>query len=172
MVLTNTGISTLSGILYFHEGRFKESLDEYKKMNELNPNSDVYVFFSIYSMLGEDFKAIDALQEALLRGDSLQRKNVQKVKDIFTNSGIKGVREWLIESELRKPNPGPLYLAKKYVLIGKKEDALYWLEKATENPPSDLPHINNDPVFDKIRSDPRFQAILKKMGLLDYQIPN
>ena len=164
---------TLSGIFYFNEGRFKESLDEYLKTHELNPdNSYVYYgCYSIYTWLGEDLKAIDALQEALLRGDSLQRKNAQIVKDIFTNSGIKGVREWLIESELKKSNPSPLSLAENYVIIGKTEDALYWLEKASENPPSTFPRINNDPVFDKIRSEPRFQALIKKMGLSEYQIP-
>jgi len=157
----------LSGILYYHEGRFKESLDEYKKASELDPISSQY-----WIWLGEDLKATDALQEVLLRGDSLQSENAKIFKDIFANSGINGLREWLIESELKKSNPNPLSLAENYAKIGKKENALNWLEKASENPPSTFPRINNNPDFDNIRSEPRFQAILKKMGLSDYQVPN
>jgi hypothetical protein len=78
----------------------------------------------------------------------------------------------LIESELKKSNPNPLSLAENYAKIGKKENALNWLEKASENPPSTFPRINNNPDFDNIRSEPRFKAILKKMGLSDYQVPN
>jgi TolB-like protein len=157
----------LSGILYYHEGRFKESLDEYKKASELDPIGSQY-----WIWLGEDLKDTDALQEVLLRGDSLQSENAKIFKDIFANSGINGLREWLIESELKKSNPNPLSLAENYAKIGKKENALNWLEKASENPPSTFPRINNNPDFDNIRSEPRFKAILKKMGLSDYQVPN
>jgi TolB-like protein/tetratricopeptide (TPR) repeat protein len=168
-----TMMYSVSGFCYYHEGKFKESLDEYKKAYELDPDYE-FIYWGLYSnytKLGEDLKAIDALQEALLRGDSLQRKNAQIVKEIFTNSGIKGIKEWLIESELKKSNPSTQFLATNYAIIGKKEDALYWLEKTFENPPSDFPRINNNPDFDNIRSEPRFQTIIKRMGLSEYQIP-
>ena len=160
----------LSGLFYYNEGKYEESLDEYKMTHELDPDHSVYfMFYSIYERLGEDLKAVDALQKEFLRGDSLQRKNAQIVQDIFTSSGIKGIREWLIESDLKKSNPNPLSLATNYAIIGKKEDALYWLEKAAEDPPTNLPRINTVPDFDNIRSEPRFQAIIKKMGLSNYQ---
>jgi TolB-like protein len=168
-----TMMYSVSGFCYYHEGKFRESLDEYKKAYELDPDYE-FIYWGLYSnytKLGEDLKAIDALQEALLRGDSLQRKNAQIVKEIFTNSGIKGIKEWLIESELKKSNPSTQFLATNYAIIGKKEDALYWLEKTFENPPSDFPRINNNPDFDNIRSEPRFQTIIKRMGLSEYQIP-
>jgi len=42
------------------------------------------------------------------------------------------------------------------------------LEKAFENPPPGFANINNDPDLDNLRSEPRFQAIIKKMGLSEY----
>jgi hypothetical protein len=42
------------------------------------------------------------------------------------------------------------------------------LEKALEENVTYLPGINNDHDFDILRSEPRFQAIIKKMGLSEY----
>jgi hypothetical protein len=58
------------------------------------------------------------------------------------------------------------------VQVGKKEAALDWLEKAFKASLPDLPFINSNPDFDSLRSEPRFQAIIKKMGLSEYQKPN
>jgi len=33
---------------------------------------------------------------------------------------------------------------------------------------TNLPEINNNPDFDNVRSEPRFQAIIKKMRLSEY----
>jgi hypothetical protein len=47
-------------------------------------------------------------------------------------------------------------------------EALNWLEKALEEHISALPNINNNSDFDKLHSEPRFQTIIKKMGLSKY----
>ena len=51
------------------------------------------------------------------------------------------------------------------MLLGEKERALPWLEKSYENKDFLLPFVNVDPVFDDLRSEPRFQAVLSRMGL-------
>ena len=68
-------------------------------------------------------------------------------------------------------------LATACARAGKKEEAVSWLEKLFEASGENLylrgflPQINNSAEFDNIRSEPRFQAIVKKMGLSEYQIP-
>jgi TolB-like protein len=162
---------TLSAIYYYHECKFRQSLEEWEKVKELNPDNNNIYWFTFYccARSGEDLRAIDALQEALLREDSIKKKDAPLVKSVYAKSGIKGVWEWLIELELKEPNPDALFLAKLHAIVGKNEVSLNWLEKAFENPSSDFPRINNSPDWDNVRLEPRFQAIIKKMGLTEYQ---
>ena len=51
------------------------------------------------------------------------------------------------------------------MLVGEKGPALSWLEKSYEDKDFMLPFVNADPVFDDLRSEPRFQAVLSRMGL-------
>jgi len=51
-----------------------------------------------------------------------------------------------------------------YMGLGDKEKLFEYLEKASEEKESFLAFINTWPLFDSLRSEPRFKAILKKMG--------
>jgi TolB-like protein len=58
-----------------------------------------------------------------------------------------------------------LKLAYIYVALGDRSRAFQHLERDYEQRDPELPYINVDPVFDAVRDDPRFTAILKNMGL-------
>jgi tetratricopeptide (TPR) repeat protein len=47
--------------------------------------------------------------------------------------------------------------------LGQKEQALEWLEKAYDERSNLLVYLNSDPIFDGLRSDPRFQKLLANM---------
>ena len=57
-----------------------------------------------------------------------------------------------------------LDLAVVFSGLGNKENALYWLEKAQEMHVSDLIGIRQDSHFVEVRSDPRFQALVQRVG--------
>ncbi len=48
--------------------------------------------------------------------------------------------------------------------LGEREEALDWLEKACEVRMGLLVILNVEPAFDPLRAEPRFQAILRKLG--------
>ncbi len=58
-------------------------------------------------------------------------------------------------------------IAGVYLSLGEKDKAMEWLEKAYERHAGYLVNINYDSSFDDFRSDPRFQALLKKIGFPD-----
>jgi tetratricopeptide (TPR) repeat protein len=149
-------------IYYYHEGKLKEALEACQRIIEIDPSpSEYWFYYSIYLRSGENVKAVEALQKAL-PGDTLT------IKEVYNKSGINGVINWLIETELNKSKPSSLSLAGSYAWLGKKEEALNWLEKALKENISSFPNINNDLGWDNLRSEPRFKTIIKKMGLSEY----
>jgi len=59
----------------------------------------------------------------------------------------------------------PSSIALIYVRLGDRDRALEWLEKARANRDDSLAANAVDPAFDPLRSDARFQALLKSIGL-------
>lgn len=57
------------------------------------------------------------------------------------------------------------YRALCYMLLGHYEDALTWLEGTVNDSMGISAIINGEPLFDALRGMPRFQALVKKMGL-------
>ena len=52
-----------------------------------------------------------------------------------------------------------------YLCLGELDKAFEWFEKAWDERDGNLLYFTIPPVFDPIRSDPRYKNILKKMGL-------
>ncbi len=51
-----------------------------------------------------------------------------------------------------------------YFILGEDDHGFQWLEKGYEEYDSFLRLIRTDLIFDRVRSDPRFREILRKMG--------
>jgi tetratricopeptide (TPR) repeat protein len=56
-------------------------------------------------------------------------------------------------------------LALVYVGLGEKDQAFEWLEKAAEERSGYLVYFKTEPVLDSLRSDPRFDNLLRRIGL-------
>jgi TolB-like protein/Tfp pilus assembly protein PilF len=161
-----------SGIFYYNEGKFNESNNEWLKVLEFKPeqkSAHLNIFYN-YFRLGENLKAIEALQEYIRRNfdDTTATKYVREAREIYDSSGMDGTLNWFIE---RSPNAYSRN-ATLYAMLGKKDLALDCLEKASENPWLQFFKINNNYDYNFLRSEPRFQTIIKKMVLSDYQVPN
>jgi len=56
-------------------------------------------------------------------------------------------------------------IAVVYVGLRQKDRAMEWLEKAYEQRTDTLTYIKMEPRFDPLRSDPRFQDMLRRLHL-------
>ena len=52
-----------------------------------------------------------------------------------------------------------------YIGMGNKDQALAYLEKASSRHSNALTTLKVDPIHDSLRSDPRFQDLLRRIGL-------
>jgi hypothetical protein len=57
------------------------------------------------------------------------------------------------------------YIASIYATLGEKDKSFAELEKALTDRDSFIIRVNEDPFMDPLRDDPRFTAMLAKIGL-------
>jgi hypothetical protein len=59
----------------------------------------------------------------------------------------------------------PSYISMLYSGLGDKEQAFEWFEKAYADRDDRLIFVITDPMLDNMRSDPRFQDLVRRIGL-------
>jgi len=72
-----------------------------------------------------------------------------------------------LEKLNRRQPLDPVTMVWAHVGVGDKEEALADLERAYSGHLTFLTTLNVEPVFDPLRSDPRFQDLLRRVGLAD-----
>ena len=151
--------------MYYNDGRFSEALSEIQKCHELQENHPWLprIEFLIYWQLGEEGKAYDALRK-IFEKDSIY--NLDTAESIYQVSGLDAVIDWKIEIDIEdSESKYPYYsIADTYGLIGEDEKALEWLEKAYMSQKIS-PSMSFNLHFKNLHKNPRYIAILKKMGL-------
>ena len=59
----------------------------------------------------------------------------------------------------------PYNFALIYAGLGDKDQAFAWLDKAYEEHSQQLSLLKSNPLFDSLRSDPRYTELLRKVNL-------
>jgi len=60
---------------------------------------------------------------------------------------------------------GRYEVALVYAGLGEKDEAFAWLEKSLEAHDKGLAYLKIDPCLDPLRSDPRFDRLVRRVGL-------
>jgi serine/threonine-protein kinase len=66
----------------------------------------------------------------------------------------------------------PYAVAAVHLGLGEKDAAIEWLERAYDENSYFLIGINADPGWDPLRDNPRFRALVRRMGLEPQEPPN
>jgi hypothetical protein len=87
----------------------------------------------------------------------------------WLQGGEKAVLQWNahnLEAEASKHYVSSWNLALVFARTGEKDETMRYLEAAFRDHDPNLITVRYEPVFDFLNDDPRYQAILKKMGPL------
>ncbi len=154
--------------LYFSR-RYEDALEQYKKNVELFPDNAM-----AHSNLGETYAAIGKYEEAIVElekavalAESVQDYKA-KLGYVYAKSGRRDDAKKIIyelEEQINQKYVSPYLIASIYSALNKGDLAFQWLEKANESRDVYILFLKVDPVLDNIRSDPRFETMLKKINL-------
>jgi len=72
-----------------------------------------------------------------------------------------------LQTRSRADYVSPSALAYIYVGLGEPDSAMYWFERAYEARVYDIVWIRNDPLMETLRSDPRFQDLVRRLNFPD-----
>ncbi len=83
----------------------------------------------------------------------------------MVRQAIKTKAQTILNGSISKEGYVPaITFASIYIGLGDNDNAISWLEKAYEEHSSSLIFLNIPPIYDPLRSDPRFIELVKKMG--------
>ncbi|HKQ16309.1 MAG TPA: winged helix-turn-helix domain-containing protein [Steroidobacteraceae bacterium] len=63
-------------------------------------------------------------------------------------------------------------IAMIYVVLGDKESAFQWLERAMEDRSTPINFLAQDPALDPLHGDPRFAALVQRLGIYHRTLPD
>jgi len=97
---------------------------------------------------------------------------IQELRAGVKENGVKGYWTWALERMEQRKAQGQhvsrAELAAAYTALGRKEDAFAVLQEGVSQGDRGLLMLDADPVFDPLRSDPRFGEILGKVRTLRF----
>jgi TolB-like protein len=155
-------------MLYFAR-KYDEALTELRRAADMQPDSSAVAVYTVKSYLkkGLDHQAV-AVDLRMRGDDGLNREALGALRVAFSTKGLPGYfgkLKQLLGPRLHSSVYGSYYLAEINTYLDDKEEAFRWLEEAFHVRSALMPWIKVDPSLDPLRSDPRFGALLRRMGL-------
>jgi len=150
-------------------GQVGGAIEEYQKTLALNPNfAPAHLMLGmVYEQKGMIDRAVaEYLRAGQLFGDSPE--NVNALKQAFETGGERGYWEKALQQSLdakQRHQGSSVEIAGIYARLGQPEQALAWLEKACEERDNNVLDLKVRPLFRSLWQEPRFKAVLKKVGL-------
>jgi TolB-like protein/DNA-binding winged helix-turn-helix (wHTH) protein len=164
--------NTVLGLTYFYAGRNDEARKQFQKSIEINPDFFVtyYHIAWLYAQVGQYPDAITMLTKGrLLSGDGrvkIAAADEGSLRRAFAAGGAKGFwQEMQVQGSKDDPEIGGFGIPQIFARLGERDKALEGLARNSDERASLGTLVNVDPAFDSLHADPRFRALIQRMGL-------
>jgi len=161
-------IQTVVGDLFYYARQYDQAAEQYLKALDLDPNfayaHDGLGFVHVEK--GRFQAAIEEFQRAVALSGNTPTM-ISRLGYGYARAGNKLEAQKRIEElkELRKRRfVDPRDIGFIYVGLGDNDQAFAWLDRAYEEG-SILVGLKVDPIYDPLRSDPRFAKLLRRVGI-------
>ena len=156
------------GVVYNRARRYDHATEQFEKAIELDPNSPqghwglglTYLNNRMYEpAIAELRKGLVLSQEATV--------GVAFLGEAYAAAGCEDKAQKILEQLKERSKHRyvtPYVVARIYAALGKKEEALRWLETGYRARDAWMVFLKTEPQFDDLRPDPRFQDLLRRMN--------
>jgi serine/threonine-protein kinase len=157
--------------IFYYSRQYDRMIEQCRKMVELN-YSGAWASFA-HEWLGRAFiqkgmreEAISEMRQAV----ALSRRDMHLswMGYIYAMAGRKSEARKILremEEQAKRQRVSPVYIARIYTGLGDKKRALEWLRKGYDERSDHVLAMSVDPIYDGLRSDPRFVEMLRGIGL-------
>jgi serine/threonine-protein kinase len=157
------------GWIYYYARRYSQAREHLARAIEMNPMAveSIRMLGSTLALQGETAEAERVLREALtLPGASAY--STATLGWLLAQSGKRAEAGHLLqelEVERQRGYVSPVAFAILHIGLGNHPQALDWTERAFDERRGWLVYVNVNPIFDSLRKEPRFSALIERMGL-------
>ena len=150
------------GWVYLMARRYDEAIEQIIRTLELEPTfgSALACLERAYTLKGQTREALETLLKEL-------KEEGAPFRDVDPAQTMKALYRKRLEQKLPAVKTGlssPYSAAMTCIAAGERELALEFLERAYKERDPMLVAVRTDPAFDELREDPRFSALLKRIG--------
>jgi Tfp pilus assembly protein PilF len=167
----NLSLNMNLAAIYGDKRQYDQSLDQFKKTLEIDPNyasahdnlSRVYRNLGKYELWLEEWR-----KAATLNKDPDDLSICEEVTRVYAKSGFHSAQSRnleLLKRLAQRRYVDPAIIAYESAILGDKEQAFFWLEKAYSEKSGGVGFIKVAKPLDPFRSDPRYIELLKRMHL-------
>jgi TolB-like protein/Flp pilus assembly protein TadD len=154
-----------AGFTYYFSRQYDQALSMIRRAHALNINlpDETFLLGDIYAEKGMYAKSISEFRKS---GDSPHV--IGHLGNAYARAGqTDAARKTIarLEEHVRKDGVGEYEIAFVYAGLGKKNEAFTWLEKSYKAHSEGLTNLKIDPCLDPLRSDPRFNDLMRRVGL-------
>jgi len=164
-------LNELMNEIFYHTRQYQNAIEVLRKCVELNPD-DMGTHWQLgilYDQTGMREEAIGEWERMfVLSGYEEQFGFAEDLKRGYLISGRRGALNRLLnnlERVSRQRHVPPDVMAYLYESLGDKESAFVWLQKAYDEHNHEIVGLKTDLMWDGLRSDPRFEDLVRRVGL-------
>ena len=159
-------INANRGYTLYVSRRYADAMTAIQKTLQLDPNFAIAYQYLTYIRIQE--KEYSQAVESARRATLLAPDNLTFRADLASALAYNGQREeaqkMLADLLSGTEYITPVDIAAVYISLDDKVNALRWLEEAYRTRSDPITYINNEPRFDPLRNDPRFQDLIHRLG--------
>jgi len=157
------------GDAYANARRYDLAIAQFQKALDLHPDdsSSQYQLGWAYVYSGAYDKGIEAIRKS--QAADVDPSLSPDLACIDSMLGKRDETRQILNRllTLAKDNPvSPGMIALVYIALDEREQALTWLEKAYQQHSTMMTWLKVDPRFDRIRGEPKFQNLMRRVGLI------
>ena len=158
------------GRLFYYSREYDQAIRHFQNIIAIEPN-DRSIYLALYNLYEQKKMYREAVDTYLKLGEmnEMAPQRIEELREAFRLKGWQGFLRKQLEEDLKqfdgKGHQSAFNLANLYARLGEKNEAFTFFEKAFEAHEAAILQFKIEPQYDRLRDDPRYGELLRKIGL-------